>query len=424
MAMPHQEMAKTLEGNDTASTESSPSKVEVSEEQRAIFDRIAKNETSELRFLLAQCKTSVDFVDENGMTPLQHAAYKGNKETVQLLLDQGADVNSGKHEYNYTALHFGALSGSAEVCLKLLLAGADPKVTNSVGRTPAQMGAFVANHEAVATINNFVPRKDVECYAVEVPVPGKAVMPVTMLESFHSFIMQVNLHPVRILLNLQKYGMMGADMKNIRLILSEMMEREMHRRGDVNEVMAFKWHYLGYVLGEIVKHRDYLNSRRDSNQDAKTDFLELFAKRVLKPNKDGALDYLEALVRECVREFPFRECTIFRQLVGQLAHKENVATALDILRGAMHGQRGFQDTITICSSCGEEKPDKKCSKCKAVQYCDRQCQRLHWFAHKKVCARPSSSASATAEAQQPSGAAREIDSAEISEQLQNLVVGQ
>uniref|UniRef100_A0A182YKR0 Uncharacterized protein n=1 Tax=Anopheles stephensi TaxID=30069 RepID=A0A182YKR0_ANOST len=364
-----------------------------------------------------QYKSCVDFVDENGMTPLQHAAYKGNKEAVQLLLDQGADVNSSKHEYNYTALHFGALSGNAEVCLKLLLAGADPKAINSVGRTPAQMGAFVANHEAVGTINNFVPLSEIERYTVG-RGEKEPLLPAILLEPFHNFIMQVNIHPVRILLNLQKYGLFASDMKNLRTVLTEMMEREMKRRGEVNEVMAFKYHYLGYIMGEIVKHRDYVKTLRDGQQEPKTDFAELFAKRVLKPNKDGTLEYVEGLVRECVREFPFRDCTIFRQMVAQLTSKENLAPALDIARAAINGQRGFQDTITFCSSCGEEKPDKKCSKCKEVQYCDRQCQRLHWFTHKKVCSRP------TAAAGEPqNSAAKNIDSTEISEQLQKLVAG-
>ncbi|XP_050074788.1 ankyrin repeat and MYND domain-containing protein 2 [Anopheles maculipalpis] len=392
-------------------------KVVLTADQQAIFNRIAKNENSELRLLLSQFKSCVDFVDENGMTPLQHAAYKGNKEAVQLLLDQGADVNSSKHEYNYTALHFGALSGNAEVCLKLLLAGADPKAINSVGRTPAQMGAFVANHEAVGTINNFVPLKEVDRYTMA-RGEKEPLLPAVLLEPFHNFIMQVNVHPVRILLNLQKYGLFSSDMENLRTVLTEMMEYEMKRRGEVNEVMAFKYHYLGYIMGEIVKHRDYINSRRDAQQDPKTDFVELFAKRVLKPNKDGTLDYVEALVRECVREFPFRNCTIFRQMVAQLTSKENLAPALDIVRAAINGQRGFQDTITFCSSCGEEKPDKKCSKCKEVQYCDRQCQRLHWFTHKKVCSRPSAAGGET-----QNSAAKDIDSTEISDQLQKLVAG-
>ncbi|ETN59528.1 ankyrin repeat and MYND domain-containing protein 2 [Anopheles darlingi] len=280
------------------------------------------------------------------------------------------------------------------------------------------MGAFVANYEAVGTINNFVPLKDIECYAADAPKPGETKLPATILAPFHTFIMQVNLHPVRILLNLQKYGLFGADMKLMCEVLVAMMEREMKRRGEANEVMSFKYHYLAYIIGEIVKHRDYLNSRRDANQDAKSDFLDLFAKRVLKLGKDGTREYLDALIRECVREFPFRDCTLFRQVVAQMTNKENVSTPLDIVSTAINGQRGFQDTVPICSSCGEEKPDKKCSKCKAVQYCDRQCQRLHWFAHKKVCARPSANPSAEA-----AMISKEIDSTEINEQLQKLVAG-
>lgn len=60
----------------------------LTELQQDIFDKITKNDVSALKTLLAQLKESVDFVDENGMTPLQHACYKGNKDAVQLFLDQ------------------------------------------------------------------------------------------------------------------------------------------------------------------------------------------------------------------------------------------------------------------------------------------------------------------------------------------------
>lgn len=56
--------------------------------QREIFTKISQNEVSELKALFAQNKIKIDFVDENGMSPLQHACYKGNKEVVQMLLDQ------------------------------------------------------------------------------------------------------------------------------------------------------------------------------------------------------------------------------------------------------------------------------------------------------------------------------------------------
>lgn len=60
----------------------------LSDVQKQIFDAISKNEIGELKTLLAQLQGTADFVDENGMTPLQHACYKGNTELVQLLLDQ------------------------------------------------------------------------------------------------------------------------------------------------------------------------------------------------------------------------------------------------------------------------------------------------------------------------------------------------
>lgn len=54
--------------------------------QKKVFDCVAKNNVSELKVLLNNFQG--DVFDEHGMTPLQHAAYKGNKEIVQLLLDQ------------------------------------------------------------------------------------------------------------------------------------------------------------------------------------------------------------------------------------------------------------------------------------------------------------------------------------------------
>lgn len=60
-----------------------------------------------------------------------------------LCLFQGADVNSSQHEHGYSALHFAVLSGNSDVCQLLLCAGAKSYATNSVGKTPTQMAAFV-----------------------------------------------------------------------------------------------------------------------------------------------------------------------------------------------------------------------------------------------------------------------------------------
>lgn len=182
--------------------------------------------------------------------------------------------------------------------------------------------------------------------------------------------------------------------------------------------MAFKYHYLGWIVKEIISCQEHfmaMKQSKEQDKETKSDYLELFIKRVLKPSQ---MDYTEITIRECVREFPFRECTIFQQIVRQLASKENNLTALEVLKQAINGQRGFQDADIYCSTCGDEKPDKKCSKCKQVQYCDRECQRLHWWLHKKECARMSSAPIAAAVA---ANGKKEIDQEELTEAIKSIV---
>lgn len=131
---------------------------------------------------------------------------------------------------------------------------------------------------------------------------------------------------------------------------------------------------------------------------------------------------MDQFIKQCVRAFKHWECTLLRQLVAQLTGSQFEGTALELINTTVNGQRGFKDTVVLCSACGHEKPEKKCSKCKAVQYCDRECQRLHWFMHKKTCARPTTDAAAAAAAASTTSQSRpEIDTAEIQEQLKNML---
>lgn len=257
---------------------------------------------------------------------------------------QGADVNSSKHGANYTALHFAALSGNAEICLRLLQAGANANAQNSVNRTPAQMAAFVGNHAVVACINNFIPKSEIEYFTTARGQQSEPTLPIVLLDSMHKFVIQSNVHPVRIALNVQKFGILSEHLKTVKKVLELMTEREVQKRNEINEIMAFKYHYLGYMVGEIIKCREYFQSRKESQEGtadaSKSDFVELFAKRVLKENKHGQLEYVESTVRECVREFPFRESTVFKQILVQLTSKDALP-ALDVIRGAINGQRGF-----------------------------------------------------------------------------------
>lgn len=165
-----------------------------------------------------------------------------------------------------------------------------------------------------------------------------------------------------------------------------MRYREMTRGADMNEVMAFKYHHLSCVVAEVLKCQKRQEAMKADKRE-KSDTVELLVRRFLKCSKnDGLPEYQEAFLRESVREFPFRESTIFRQMVATLASTDP-PSAVSVVAAAINGQRGFSDNAQTCVTCGEDKATKKCSKCKAVQYCDRECQRLHWFMHKKACAR-------------------------------------
>ncbi|KAK9889793.1 hypothetical protein WA026_007170 [Henosepilachna vigintioctopunctata] len=386
-------------------------KKELTEVEKQIFASIEKNDSSALKSLLLKVQ-NVNILDENAMTPLQHAAYKGNREMVQMLIDQGGDVNLCEHQHNYTALHFGGLSGNIEVCIALLLNGAKANVTNTVGRTPSQMAAFVGHYNCAAALNNYVLKEEIDYY-----VETKHILPKFLAESFHKFVIQVNMHPVKVALNLQNFLGLSGHLSEIHTVLNSMRDREMKKGSEINEVMAFKYHYLSCIVGEIIKLRDRQRDTKKENEsedEKMLDVTELFTRKLLKPSRENTLDFMDSLLREYVREFSFRECTLFRQMLASLTSKD-APSALSVISAAINGQRGFIDSITVCNTCGEEKPAKKCSKCKVVQYCDRNCQRLHWHWHKKACSRLAHDNSNEAEKVTP-------DANEISAEMQNLLV--
>lgn len=267
------------------------------------------------------------------------------------------------------------------------------------------MAAFVGNHPCVTTINNFVPKKDVEYYTVVQGNQTKPNLPAAVCDSFHKFISTINIHPIRVALNLQNFGLI-EHLDDAKTVLELLSKKEMIGK-ESNEVMSLKFHYLSCIVDALAKIR-----KTKSDDDKKTDVCEVFSRKLLKPGKDGFLEFMDNFLKESIREFSFRDCTIFRQLVSSLTGPDP-PQALSVLIAAINGQRGFTDNVPTCHTCGEEKPAKKCSKCKVVQYCDRNCQRLDWFVHKKACARLSLGETETE---------HKADPGDISNDIQKLLV--
>ncbi|XP_030059588.1 ankyrin repeat and MYND domain-containing protein 2-like [Microcaecilia unicolor] len=86
------------------------SKGELHNEEYELLEVIGTGNVQKAGLLLGSKNVRVNCLDEHGMTPLMHAAYKGKASLCRLLLQHGADVNCNEHEHGYTALMFAGLS--------------------------------------------------------------------------------------------------------------------------------------------------------------------------------------------------------------------------------------------------------------------------------------------------------------------------
>jgi len=345
-------------------------------------EKINDNDAVGLQELMKIHNTKVEAEDKQGMTMLQHASFKGKREMCQLLIDLGADPNGGHHEHKYAALHFAALSGNSDICQLLLQHGAKIDVTNSVGRTAPQMAAFVGNHHCVSVINNFIPKDDIDYYTVSKQDGAKPMLPPIVSPALHRFVMQINLHPVHLLLTIQKLPLLWENLPSVNQVLGLLCEKQMKCGKEANEILSLKYHYFDFVI-------IWLMAQRKQNADkSSTDLISNSIKLFLKGRTtDGYLEFMDNFIRESIRTFQFKDTTVFRQLLVNLSKTKQspeCASALSMLTSCINGQRGFAEE-NCCFTCGQEKVASKCSSCRAVQYCDRQCQKLHWNIHKREC---------------------------------------
>ncbi|KAH7955806.1 hypothetical protein HPB52_003899 [Rhipicephalus sanguineus] len=366
-----------------------PAKGELTDAEKDLYKAIQAGDVAEARTLVNRVR--IDCLDEHGMTPLQHAAYRGNHDLCKLFLECGADVNSHYHDSGYTALMFAGLAGRADVVSLLLEHGASTTAVNSLGRTAAQMAAFVSNHDVVAIINNFLPREELEYYARPQGLEKEPKLPASLVAPLYQLIVRTNIHPVRVALYLQQKRELLDESSKVERVLNLLCEKQMKATSaEPNEMLALKFHHLAFLIRTCSKFvRDRAATAGGSNAEGDKSNKKASSSGLLEPliktwlrgrDEDDFPVVLEKLLRQSVREFPYHECSILQQLVG------NEPSAISILAEAVRGQKGF-DQGASCTACGEPQADKRCSACKSVQYCGAPCQKLHWFTHKRHCAR-------------------------------------
>lgn len=317
--------------------------------------------------------SDLNSVDAHGMTPLEFACYKGNYEIVKLLIEKGADVNSNKHRDGYTALMFAALGGHTDVTQHLLERGANIAATNSVGRTASQMAAFVGQHATATLITNFIPEKAISLYSKGANAP----LPPNLVEPLLSLVRTRNIHPVHLVQVFHEKRPLIEEASCVIKTLNQMCKDEMEK-ADANEPNALKFHILSNILE--------LTSKNVTVSDDES--YEAFMKKLLKSeSKIGLSIMTEKTLRNAVREFPFRDSTIFLQLLRSLSGVNigDEPSALTLLTRMVSGIMSDNDTDHRCNACHEPNSSKKCSQCDSASYCNRFCQKIHWPCHKKFC---------------------------------------
>ncbi|MEQ2298231.1 Ankyrin repeat and MYND domain-containing protein 2 [Ameca splendens] len=255
---------------------------------------------------------------------------------------------------------FAGLSGKTDITWMMLDAGAETDVTNSVGRTAAQMAAFVGQHDCVTVINNYFSRARLDYYTKLQGLEKEPKLPAKLAGPLHKIIMSTNLNPVKVVMLVKENPLLAEveALDKCRRVMELICEKCIKQQ-DMNEVLAMKMHYISCVLGKCAS---FLKDREDK--------LDGLIKSLLKGrDSDGFPVFQEKFIRECIRKFPYCDATLLQQLVRSIAPVDigNDPTALSVLTQAITGQVGFMDA-EFCTTCGEKGAEKRCSICKMVSF--------------------------------------------------------
>ena len=118
-----------------------------SEPDTSFHQIVRTDDFAKIKQLIAE-GANVNEPDQNGFTPLQHAAKYGNETAVKLLIDSGANIEV-KAEDGRSLLHLAALNPRTQVAGVLIDSGSNINSVNKTGVTPLHDAVYYRTLEMV-----------------------------------------------------------------------------------------------------------------------------------------------------------------------------------------------------------------------------------------------------------------------------------
>lgn len=228
-----------------------------------------------------------------------------------------------------------------------------------------------------------------------------------------------NYSPIRIIRSIRaaSNNVLMANIDRVIRTLDAFSTRAFRTCPCPNDVLSFKLHYYKYQFEFLREQRKKLAATAAASEwspvelDEKT--FELCIRLLLaqeqidQETETGRIKkwcrvFEEKYIRESIRQYPYKECALVRQMVTILARTPigREPSASYVIKSCLHGQKftesfKFDDDedeaadakkrkLLECATCSARSYDAKwCTHCRQVAYCDQFCQRLHWPIHKK-----------------------------------------
>ena len=121
---------------------------------------ISRARADTIKSLIAQ---GVDINARNirGHAPIHLATAKGNRDVVQLLLENGAEVDVVGTDSGCTSLHYAASLGHVDLCEMLVRYGADTDAQTARLETPLHLAIVKGHCEVVEILLKYSARLDI-----------------------------------------------------------------------------------------------------------------------------------------------------------------------------------------------------------------------------------------------------------------------